>query len=193
MNNQFDKALRILSMTILAGTLFVSCASDGNSNSTTQEAEEKIETAKEKIGSASSDLKSAVENSEVNEEVISGDWNRSDAYDLTQVDVPPLFDASCSKASDAKKCSEEKLLAFIANNLVKPKGRKKTSLEQVLVIIDKNGALQPLKYVASGNKDGCPECQQAAIDVIGKIKNWVPAMKDGKPVASKMAIPVKFG
>jgi len=121
------------------------------------------------------------------------DWSSSDAYNVTQVDRPPLMDQSCVNASNPMKCSEEKILAYIQKNVKVPNDYRGASLEQVLVIIDENGKIENVKYVASGDQKACKGCQQAAVDVVSTMNNWIPAMKDGKAVPVKMTIPVKFG
>lgn len=116
-------------------------------------------------------------------------------FNLSQVDTPALFDVTCQTASNPGKCSDKKMLQFIKDNAEFPKNANANieSLEQVIVVIDKDGNLSETKFIASGNNDQCKACQQAAANVIGKMKKWTPAMKDGKPVAFQMTIPVKFG
>ena len=174
--------------------LFVGCGNESKELENSNSDSTNVEEAQNVLMAKAASIESKNEKAESNERITNkSEWNNNEAYNLTQVDMPPLFDSLCIAADDPKSCSEEKLLSFIADNLIKPKGRNKKSLEQVLVVIEKDGSLQGLQYVASENKESCPECQQAAVDVIGKIEKWVPGTKDGKPVAVKMAIPVKFG
>lgn len=173
---------------LMMGILLTSCAGEGKADEVSEN-----ETANENtevLEKTTSETDAEEIADQATDEI---DWETYEAYNLTEVDTPPLFAADCSTEKNPRECSDIKLMAYITEHMVQPKGWNKKSLEQVLVIIEKDGSLKGAKYVASGNSEGCPECQQAAVDVVGKIKQWTPAIKDGKPVASKMSIPVRFG
>lgn len=154
-------------------------------------AEKSAEKIKETAASLNSKAESLVNKAEKEMNLSRG----KDVFNLTQVDTPPLFDPACKTSKNPGKCSEEKIMQFIKQNAKFPNKTNANikSLEQVIVVIDKDGNLSDTKFIASGNSEACKACQQAAADVIGMMKKWTPAMKDGKAVASQMTIPVKFG
>ena len=164
---------------LLCGVIGLSLISCNNEN------QNKIDESAEEVKTATTEVvnktKSALKN----------DYSESNSSVLneTQVDSKAMF-GDCATA----ECSEDKILSFIKNNIIIPNDTDllDNSLEQVMVVVNANGTIGDVKFVASGNKKGCPACQQAAVDVVGKMQNWKPAMKDGKPVAVKMTIPVRF-
>jgi hypothetical protein len=184
MNTSNQKFINLFAFALLIFITIVGC----------KNAESKTEEAAEKIEAEAKELKNGAENAakEIKSEA-NKIMNSSNVLNLTQVDTPPLMDATCKADKNPKKCSDSKVLKFIKNNIVIPNGwNNEASFEQVLVVIEKDGSLRDIKYVASSNNKGCKACQKAAVDVVGKMDNWVPAMKDGKPVAVQMTIPVKF-
>lgn len=170
------KSTKAILLCGLMGFALVSCNSDNK-----EKVEESIEEVKVTSNKLVEDTKSMIDNA--------NDQNVDAVFNETQVDSKAIF-GDCSTA----ECSENKILSFIKENIVLPKNENllDESLEQVLVVVDETGNIANVKFVASGNQKGCPACQQAAVDVVGKMKKWKPAMKDGNPVAVKMTIPVKF-
>ena len=186
------KSLNLKGLTFLLALLAFSVSSC--KNDTANEIEAKSDTSNTETSSldANSKLKEESMAHKVQREMESG--RDMPVYNLTQVDVPPLFDVLCIKASNPGKCSEGKLLSFIKENAKFPSqaASNASSLEQVLIVIEQDGSVSGTKYIASGNKKFCKGCQQAAVDVVGKMAPWTPAIKDGKPVSVKMTIPIKF-
>ncbi len=179
-------------LVVVLGLLFISitsCKNDGTSTAA-QEVEETAQLVEDNAEEAVKDLKSAGK-----ELINDAKENMRVVYNLTEVDTPPLFDKACGDKKEPRKCSDDKLLDFIKDNAKFPKRAKNnaTSLEQVVVVIEKDGSISSTKYVASGNKETCEGCQQAAADVVGMMKSWIPATKNGSPVAVSYTIPIKFG
>ena len=184
-------SLRIMKSFLLFGAIgfsLVACNNDSKKDmdNAVDEVETAVENAADNVANKAKEIKSDIK-SEMEENEYS--TSTSAVLNETQVDSKAMF-GDCATV----KCSEEKILSFIKDNIVLPKNKNTldNSLEQVLVVVDKNGAIGDVKFVASSNSKGCPTCQQAAVDVVGKMKNWKPAMKDGNPVAVKMTIPVRF-
>ena len=167
--------IKVLKASFLFGAIAISIVACNNT-----EQNKVSETADEIETVVSKTIKGVKSEAEINKPMV---------YNETQVDTKAMF-GNCSTA----ECSEKKILSFVKDNIQFPKNQNllDESLEQVLIVINKNGSLEDVKYVASSNDEGCPVCQQAAVDVVGKMKNWKPAMKDGKAVAMKMTIPVRI-
>ncbi len=80
---------------------------------------------------------------------------------------------------------------FIAENLKYPDQAKQDGKEGkvfIQFIVDKDGNFRNVKVL----KGFDPECDQEAVRVISMSKAWKPGMKDGKPVAVQMVMPIFF-
>jgi len=72
-----------------------------------------------------------------------------------------------------------------------PLARENTIQGRVLILftIDENGNVSDFK-VMSGIGWGC---DKAALEVVKNLPhNWVPAMKDGKPIRTQRIMPIRF-
>ncbi|GLR16918.1 energy transducer TonB [Portibacter lacus] len=161
---------------------FASC--DMEKKSSTEE----VSMENDKIENAvSADNNKAMETKKAEEEAM--------IYTIADVDMQPLFSMECASMENPVECSNEKMLQFVKDNATFPReaiNRNQDGFEQVIVVIEKDGSLSNMKYVASSKTKECDGCQKAAVDVVGMMENWKPAMKDGKPVAVQMTIPVRF-
>ncbi len=114
-------------------------------------------------------------------------------YKLSQVDVAPLFGEPCQE-KEVRICTQRNIGAFIKDNIEMPKGSISSAhsgLEHVKVIIESDGSMRDIKYVDT-KKESCDWCQQTAVNVVGKMTQWQPALKNGKPVPVELVIPIKF-
>jgi TonB family protein len=95
-----------------------------------------------------------------------------------------------------RKCSTEKVVAFIYNQLEYPKEARDKGIEGTAIIrftIKKDGSLsfdEDLKKVILRDPGG--GCGEEALSVLKKMPKWNPAMMDGKPVSMQFTMPVKF-
>ncbi len=115
-------------------------------------------------------------------------------FNMIDVDEKPIFDAACQDAEDVDKCFHKKIYAFIQDNIdteVFTSVMDEESLEQVIFVVNDDGSIGEVKYVANADTD-CEGCQQAATEVMGKMPAWQPAIKDGQPVAVQVTVPIKF-
>ena len=171
---------RILPLLALAAAVtFTSC--DSNEDS-----------AKENMEKASTDVENKVDDAQKEMEKPRAEKM---VYSIADVDVQPLFGLECPTKDDPVACSNEEMLKFVKDNAKFPKeaSRKgQDGFEQVIVVIEKDGSVSDMKYVASSQTKDCEGCQKAAVDVVAKMKTWTPAKKDGKPVATQITIPVRF-
>ena len=105
-------------------------------------------------------------------------------------DSMPLF-PGCE--DDA--CTSKQLIQFIFENLEYPKEAAKASVEGLVVLsftVNTSGRLTDIK-AAKGIGHGCDEEAIRVVKLINeKFDPWTPALKDGKPVAAEMKLPVMF-
>jgi len=91
-----------------------------------------------------------------------------------------------------QKCTTEKLMAFIQQNLKYPEAAKAAGQEGMAVAeftVSKSGAVEDIKVIKSAGD----ALDQAAVAVIRQLPDWVPATDEsGHPVAAKMTLPFKF-
>lgn len=86
---------------------------------------------------------------------------------------------------------ESALLQFISQNLVYPVIAQEQEIQGSVIlefVVEKDGSIGDVKVIKSLSK----ECDQAAIDVVRKLPRFVPAKKQGKPVAVKFRLPIRF-
>lgn len=115
-------------------------------------------------------------------------------YTLAEVDAAPFFGQKCKNLEDLDKCNQRNIVSFIKDNIDLPTQTESgnySGLEYVKVIIKEDGTMSDLKYFST-KKANCSWCQETAVDVVGKMNNWEPAMKNGKPVSVEVTIPIKF-
>jgi periplasmic protein TonB len=85
----------------------------------------------------------------------------------------------------------QELMSFFANNLCYPEIAKRAGVEGKVVlsfIVDKSGKIidvEILKGIGAG-------CDEEAMRVINSMPNWNPGKQNGKPVLTKLKIPVVF-
>jgi len=118
----------------------------------------------------------------------------SKQYKLSDVDRPPFYGDRCLKAEDSWECSKEKIAETIKDNIDYPNDalrKNHDGREVVTFTINEYGKVEGTYKVLSKDKP-CKECAQAAVDAVASLRNWYPAMKDGKFVKTEISIPVVF-
>ncbi len=112
------------------------------------------------------------------------------------VEEMPLF-PGCEnlKGQEAQKCSQEKLIGYISQNLRYPESAKSEKVEgNVLVqfVVGKNGTISHVKLV----KDIGAGCGEEAVRVVESMNGmpapWTPGMQRGQPVAVQLTLPFNF-
>lgn len=112
----------------------------------------------------------------------------------TQVDIPPLFEG-CNdpliSPEQQQACSAPQLMAFIRQHIIYPDSAKANQIEGVVVVqflVDAQGRVSSaelLRTIGHG-------CGQEALRIVRMFPDFSPAMKEGKAVASKMTLPIRF-
>ena len=86
---------------------------------------------------------------------------------------------------------DKALLQDLAENLVYPPEAINNKIDGRVIlqfVIKKDGSIEDIKVVHSLS----PECDQAAIEAVKKLKLFKPGLKDAKPVNVRYTLPVKF-
>jgi protein TonB len=95
------------------------------------------------------------------------------------IEKPPMFPGG-----------QKAFYKFLAENLKWPKSDDGDTQGRVIIsfVVEKDGSLTGFKVERSLGKDFNAE----ALRVLKKSPKWIPAMKNGKPVRIKYAVPINF-
>jgi len=84
----------------------------------------------------------------------------------------------------------DSLKIFMQKNTHYPAGRADYAGSVfVSFIVHEDGTLSGFEVLKSLS----PGCDNNALAVLKKMPKWIPATEGGKPIASRMVLPVKFG
>lgn len=86
---------------------------------------------------------------------------------------------------------ETALLKFISDNVKYPEDAMKNEIRGTVLVaftVDKAGRVTDIKV----KKALCPSCDAEAVRVVKLLKNFIPAKKNGKPIAVTMNLPFHF-
>jgi|GEM_PF-2961190 len=121
--------------------------------------------------------------------------NREDkTYAANELDKMPLFSKACAMAQNPSECSENEMQAYFEENLEYPEdalSKNQDGVEKVMFTLNKQGEIEGNIKLISKDKP-CDGCAQAAVDAVADMPAWRPGMVDGKPVKSKVILPIKF-
>lgn len=121
---------------------------------------------------------------------------RSNRIDFNTVDEFPFFPSCDSLATleFKEKCFQEKLVAFIKNDLEKQEFISPNSSTDAIIIhieIDRNGKAILRELEANARiKEALPELENSIRKSIDSIPIMIPAIKRGNYVSSKYMIPL---
>ncbi len=108
-----------------------------------------------------------------------------------QADVMPYFKGceNLAKGSVEKRnCSNQALVAFIAQNLEVPKNMASSGVVYVNFVVTEMGVV---KYVSILR--GLEDTQnEAAMKIVRAMPTWQPALLNNMPVEVKMTLPIRF-
>ncbi len=83
------------------------------------------------------------------------------------------------------------LSQFISTHYKYPASALEEGIEGTIIvefIVNKEGVLENPQVV----QKLCPPCDEEALRIIKKLKNFIPATKDGVPVNSRMRVPIRL-
>lgn len=115
------------------------------------------------------------------------------------VEVMPRFPSSCEDDVDLtdrqkKQCADKEMLEFVYSNLKYPAEAKRQGISGTVVMaftLDKEGFILDPEVKRSAN----PMLDETALEVIEKMQaemQWIPGSQQGKPVAVKFNLPIRF-
>lgn len=113
---------------------------------------------------------------------------------LKTVDIPPLFEGCADpliSASQRQNCSAPKIQQFIRAHLSYPDSARARGVEGMVVVrfsVSETGMitdLELLRNIGAG-------CGQEALRVVRMMPNFTPAYRNGKAIATKMTLPIRF-
>ncbi|MEO1437796.1 MAG: energy transducer TonB [Bacteroidota bacterium] len=115
---------------------------------------------------------------------------------FTIVEAMPRFpSASCDapelSESERKTCAEKAMLEYVYSNISYPDSARAKGLEGMAVvsfIVEKDGQLSNPEIVRSVGGG----CDEAVLDMLKGMPNWVPGKKDGQAVRVAFNLPVRF-
>ena len=82
------------------------------------------------------------------------------------------------------------LKIFMQENIHHPSGTLcYAGVVFVSFLVHEDGTLSDFKVLRSLT----PTCDENALAGLKRMPNWIPAMQDGRPIASRMVLPVRFG
>lgn len=141
--------------------------------------------------SAQSKPQSTETNTKSNAETITGDIYKV----VGQMPRFPGCEDLAVTNKEKRSCANEKMLAYIYENLVYPDSARIKGIEGMAVlqfIVKKDGSIANVKVV----RDLCVDCGKAAITVIESMNDlperWIPGKKGEQPVHVQMTLPIRF-
>lgn len=115
-----------------------------------------------------------------------------EALDYFKVEKLPAF-PGCEGVSvdEIKGCTEGKVITFVQSNAKYPEIAKQAGIDGTVYVyyeIDKKGNVANAKVVRSVHK----YLDEAALEAVNNLPKHTPGSQQGKPVAVKYNIPVRF-
>lgn len=109
-----------------------------------------------------------------------------------EVDQMPIF-SGCKDVAEEKRmeCSQKNLLTFVYTNIKYPEQARKNGTSGTVVVkfvVTKEGYVSR-PFIYKGIGDGC---DAAVIDIVRKMPEWEPGIKEDKAVNVEFVLPVKF-
>jgi protein TonB len=133
------------------------------------------------------------EDTEVEEfEIFEEEEEPEEALDYFKVEKLPAF-PGCEdvKQDEIKACTEGKVITFVQSTAKYPEIAKEAGIDGTVYVyyeIDKKGNVANAKVVRSVHK----YLDEAALDAVKKLPKHTPGSQQGKAVAVKYNIPVRF-
>ena len=112
----------------------------------------------------------------------------------TRLDTMPLF-AGCplegQSWASAKTCSDQRLIEFISGQLQYPEAARQNGTEGIVYVsfvVTAGGKVTEARLF-NDIGDGCGE---AALEVLRRMPDWLPGLKNGAPTSVRLNLPVQF-
>lgn len=112
-------------------------------------------------------------------------------------DQPPRF-PGCEEESDEEakaECARKQFMTYIFNNLQYPLAAKDNKVEGLVIasyVVDAEGRIGEVEIVRSLGHGTDEEVKRVLLSMNDLPEKWVPGRTEGKAIATKMTLPVKF-
>jgi protein TonB len=106
-------------------------------------------------------------------------------------DMPFFGDCEATTKEERKQCSDQKLLAYLYQNITYPAMARENGIENTVIVqfvIDKSGAVENAK-VLRGGEGGLG---REALRVVNSMPAWQPGHQRGRKVKVRMTLPIRF-
>ena len=119
------------------------------------------------------------------------------SFAQSKVNRMPIFPNCDTTVSDEeiKKCTEQNLLKYVNKNLVYPSVARENGITGMVVVrysVTETGEIANIAIIKSIGGG----CDEEAIRIIksmnDNLDNWIPGMKDGKPISVAYNLPIRF-
>jgi periplasmic protein TonB len=117
-----------------------------------------------------------------------------DNYEIDVYEEMPRF-PGCEdiegSSLDKKACADEKMLAFIHDNICYPDSARENGIEGTVVIsfiVEKDGSITNAKII----RDLGAGCGEEALRIVNMLPNFEAAKLNGKPVRCQFNLPIRF-
>lgn len=98
---------------------------------------------------------------------------------ITYIEVPPSFPGG-----------QDELKKYIDKNFKWTQGQETTEGKVFIEFwIEKDGQVSDVKVL----RGLCETCDKEALRLVTEMPNWIPATQKGKPLKTRMVLPIKFG
>ncbi len=109
------------------------------------------------------------------------------------VEDAPTFKGceSIADKEEKKACANEKLMAFIYQNIKYPSLARENNIQGMVVVqfvVEQDGSISNIKCL----RDIGAGCGEEAMRVVEAMPNWNPGKQRGRPVRVMFTLPVKF-
>ncbi len=122
---------------------------------------------------------------------------RASPEPLKEVDEMARFPGceQIANLDERNACAQEKMFQFVYSNIKYPKEDREQNIEGIGIVqfvIGADGRITDIDVLRSPSPGIKAELLRLINDMAALPERWVPAQKDGKPVAFQMILPVKF-
>lgn len=113
-----------------------------------------------------------------------------------KVDIPPFFPGSQSECSKTPhQCSTDAMLTYVYENVDYPDeavAKGVYGMSVVKFVVEKDGTMTDLRVVRDPGTGTGDEALRVVQSIADKNLLWTPGEKEGKPVRTSFALPIKF-
>lgn len=105
--------------------------------------------------------------------------------------ITPVSDSLVVDTLPSYTLGDAQLSQFISSNYKYPELALEAGIEGTIIIeftVNKEGVVENPKVV----QKLCRPCDEEALRIVKRLKNFTPATKDGMPVSSLMRLPIRL-